>query len=188
LGQALAEKFSVALSNSSDKFSVARPGRMSETLKQSHLPQSNLHDIATALWVARELQIQAVLAGKITLVEDSLEIAVDCYRVDSGKWFYGLKTSSAISGDMRDLMNKIVESPASQLDPTFPVAGKSGYTYPSCVRCPPVQSDGQTSPNDLQGKVILSAVITVDGSVENFVVVNAAPNALTAKAVETVKA
>jgi len=187
LGQALAENFSAALSKSSDKFSVAAREQISNSLAKTGVPPSDFNDVGIVLWVAGEFKVESVVVGKITVDGDRLGISVECYRVDSGKWINGFKTTSTISAEMRDLMSKVVEYPTPTIDPTIPVSGKSGYTYPSCVECPSAHYDGHAAPHRFQGTVTLSAVINADGRTEDVVVLKALPYGLTAKAIETVK-
>jgi TonB family protein len=187
LGQTLAERFSTALSKSSDQFSVAARGQIANSLAKTGVPPSAFNDIGIALWVAGEFKVESVVVGKITVDGDRLGIAVECYRADSGKWINGSKTTSTISAEMRDLMSKVVEYPTPTIDPTIPVSGKSGYTYPSCVECPSAHYDGHAAPHRFQGTVTLSAVINADGRTEDVVVLKALPYGLTAKAIETVK-
>jgi len=187
LGQALAEEFSVALSKSSDKFSVAARGEINESLAKKALRPTGFNDIGLALVAASEFKIESVIIGKIALEGNSLGIAVECYRVDSGKLINGLKTTSTVSAEMRDLMNKFVEYPAPQPDLTIPVSGSSGYSYPTCVECPPAHYDGHNAPRHFVGTVTLSAVITADGRTDDVVVLKALPYGLTARAIEAVK-
>jgi TonB family protein len=187
LGQALAEKFSSALSKSSDEFSVAARGEMNESLAKKALRPTGFNDIGLALLAASEFKIESVISGKITIVGDSLAIAVECYRVDSGKWINGFNTTSTITTEMRDLMNKVEQYPTAQPDPTIPVSGEGGYTYPACVQCPPAHYDGQEAPHHYVGTVILSVVVRADGSADDIVVLKAVPYGLTAKAIEAVK-
>ena len=187
LGQTLAEKFSTALSKSSDQFSVASRGQIPNSLTKTGVPPSAFNDIGIALWVAGEFKVESVVVGKLTVDGDRLGIAVECYRVDSGKWINGFKTTSTISAEMRDLISKAVEYPTPTIDPTIPVSGKSGYTYPSCVECPAAHYDGHAAPSRYQGTVTLSAVIDADGRTEDIVVLKALPYGLTARAIEAVK-
>jgi TonB family protein len=187
LGQALAENFSMALSKSSDKFSVAARGQISETLAKNDVPQSNLNDIGIAPWVAGELNIQAVITGKITPVGDRLGIAVESYRLDSGKWINGLKTTPTISGGMRGLMNKLVEYPTPQLDSNTPAPGQNGHTYHRCIQCTPAEYDPRAVEHHYEGTVRLSVVIDADGHAHDIVMLKPLPYGLTAKAIEAVK-
>ena len=187
LGQALAEEFSMALSKSSDKFSVAARGEINESLAKKALRPTGFNDIGLALVAASEFKIESVIIGKITLEGNSLGIAAECYRVDSGKLINGLKTTSTVSAEMRDLMNKFVEYPAPQPDLTIPVSGQSGYSYPTCAECRPAHYDGHDAPRHFVGTVILSAVITADGSTDDVMVLKALPYGLTARAIEAVK-
>ena len=186
LGQAVAEKFSTALSKSSDKFSVGARGQIGETLTKNDVPQSSFKDINIAVWVAGELNIQAVITGRITVAGDLLEISVGCYRVDSGKRVGGLKTTSTISEEMRNLMNKVVEYPDPKVDASVPAAGQTGYSYPKCAQCPEAPYDPRAIDHRYQGTVLLSVVIGADGRASNIVVLKALPYGLTGKAVEAV--
>jgi TonB family protein len=187
LGQALAQKFSLALSKSSDAFSVAARGEINESLAKKALLPTGFNDTGLALLAASEFRIESIIIGKITVVGDRLGIAVECYRVDSGKWINGFNTTSTITAEMRDLMNKRVQYATVQPDPTIPVSGKGGYTHPTCVMCPAAHYDGQEAPHHYVGTVILSVVITADGNADDIVVLKAVPYGLTAKAIEAVK-
>src|SRR5271169_1247011 len=60
LGQTLAERFSTALSKSSDQFSVAARGQIANSLAQTGVPTSAFNDIGIALWVAGEFKVESV--------------------------------------------------------------------------------------------------------------------------------
>src|SRR5271156_4361612 len=79
LGQAFADKFSMALSKSSGKFSVAARGQLGEAFAKNNVPPSSFSDTLIALWIAGESNIQAVITGKITLSGNVLGISVECY-------------------------------------------------------------------------------------------------------------
>jgi hypothetical protein len=136
LGQALADEFSTALNKSSDQFSVAAREQIANSLAKTGVPPSAFNDGGIVLWVASELKVESVVVGKLTLAGDILGIAVECYRVDSGKWINGFKTTSTISAEMRELMNKVVEYPGPKVDASVPAAGQRGYGYPTCAKCP----------------------------------------------------
>lgn len=186
LGQTLADQFSMALSKSSGKFSVAARGQIGETLAKNNVPQSSFNEIGIALWVAGESNIQAVITGRITVVGDVLGISVGCYRVDSGKRVGGLKTTSTISEEMRNLMNEVVEYPDPKVDLSVPAAGQTGYTYPKCAQCPEAPYDPRAIEHRYEGTVLLSVVVGADGRATNIVVLKALPYGLTGKAVEAV--
>ena len=187
LGQAFANKFSMALSKSSDKFSVATRGQIGETLAKNSVPQFSVNDINIALWVAAESNIQAVITGKITLSRDLLGISVECYRADSGKGIGSLKTTSTISQQMRTLMDKAAEYPDPKVDSNVPAAGQTGYSYPKCAECPEAPFDQRAIDHRYQGTVVLSVIVGADGRATNIVVIQALPYGLTAKAIEAVE-
>jgi TonB family protein len=186
LGQAFADKFSMALSKSSDKFSVAARGQIGEALAKNNVPPSSFNDPLIALWVAGESHIQTVITGKVTLSGNELGISVECHRTDSGKGFGNLKTTSTISAEMRDLMDKVVEYPDPKIDSSVPASGEAGYSYPACAYCPAAPYDQRAVGHRYQGTVLLSVIVGADGRASNIVVLKALPYGLTARAVETV--
>ena len=186
LGQALADEFSTALNKSTDKFSVAARGQIGESLAKTGVPPSAFSDSGIGLWVASELKVESVVVGRLTLAGGSLGIAVECYRVDSGEWINGFKTTSTISAEMRELMNKVVEYPGPKVDASVPAAGQKGYSYPRCAKCPEAPYDQRAISQRYEGTVRLSAVIGADGRATNIVVLKALPYGLTAKAIEAV--
>jgi TonB family protein len=186
LGQAFADKFSTALNKSSDKFSVAARTQLGEALANNNVPPSSFHDPLIALWAARESNIQAVITGKITLSGNELRISVECHRTDSGKGVRSLNTTSTISAEMRNLMNKVVEYPDPKIDSSVPASGEAGYGYPACANCPAAQYDQRAVGHHYQGTVLLSVIVGADGRASNIVVLKALPYGLTAKAVEAV--
>src|ERR1700722_232039 len=186
LGQAFANKFSMALGKSSDKFSVAARGQLSEALAKNNVPPSSFNDPLIALWLAGESHIQAVITGKITLSGNELGISVECHRTDSGKGVGSLKTTSTISAEMRDLMNKVLEYPDPKIDSSVPASGEAGYSYPACAYCPAASYDQRAVGHSYQGTVLLSVIVGADGRASNIVVLKALPYGLTARAVEAV--
>jgi TonB family protein len=186
LGQAFADKFSMALSKSSDKFSVAARGQIGEGLAKNNMPPSSFNDPLIALWVAGDSHIQAVITGKITLTGNELGISVECHRTDSGKGIGNLKTTSTISAEMRDLMNKVVEYPDPKIDSSVPASGEAGYSYPACAYCPSAPYDQRAVGHRYQGTVLLSVIVGADGRASNIVVLKALPYGLTARAIEAV--
>ncbi len=187
LGRLLADNFSTALAKSSDKFSVTDRGEITGSLAKRGLPPSSFGHVDIALWLTGELKIESAVLGKITLAGDSLSIEVNAYRVDSGKWINGFKAASSISDQMRSLMAKLVEYPAPQIDPTVPVSGKNGYTYPSCANCPPARYSDAAVKSRTQGTVVLSVVVGVDGKAHDVIVVKPLPDGHTQKAIDVVE-
>lgn len=186
LGQALAANFSTALGKSSGKFSVAAREGIDENLAKTGVPPSSFNDIDMIMWVAGEFKAESVVVGKLTLDGDRLEIAADCYLVDSRKRIAGFKTTSTISAEMRELMNKAVEYPDPKVDTKVPAAGQTGYTYPKCAQCPEAPYDQRAIDHRYQGTVLLSVIVGADGRATNIVVMKALPYGLTAKAIEAV--
>ena len=186
LGQALAANFSTALSKSSDKFSVAFREGIDESLAKTGVPPSSFNDIGMVMWVAGEFKAESAVVGKLTLDGARSGIAVECYRVDSGKRIGGFKTTSAISAEMRELMNKVVAYPDPKIDMKVPAAGQSGYSYPKCAECPDAPYDQPAIDHRYEGTASLSVIVGADGRATDIVVMKALPYGLTAKAIEAV--
>lgn len=119
------------------------------------------------------------------MVGDTLEISVGCFRTDSAKGVDGFKMSSAISDDMRRLMNEVLEDSAT-IDRSIPASGTDGYTYPKCEQCPQAAYDPRAIELHYSGTVTLSVVIGADGRASKIIVLKALPYGLTTEAVEAV--
>jgi TonB family protein len=187
LGRTLAERLSAALARSSGQLSVIERGRITENLSNKGLVPSNVSNGDIASWVAGELGAESFVFGTLSLSGDSLGIEVDCYSVKSKKWIKSSKTASSISGEMQRLMSETVEYQVPDSYSGVPTSGKNGYTFPKCVSCPQALYTDQAVKNRVQGTVILTVVVGLDGKADDIVVRKPLPDGLSEKAIEAVE-
>lgn len=187
LGRTLAQKFSAALAQSSEKFTVADRQETAEILEKKGAWASSLGNVEVATWAARELEIPVVVIGTLTQTGDNLEIQLNSYRVDSQKSISGFKIAYSISDDMRNLATELVDYPAPLGDPAVPVSGKNGYSFPSCDYCPQARYADEAVQKHTQGTVLLVVVVGADGKAHEIVVIKPLPNGLTETAIEAVQ-
>jgi TonB family protein len=187
LGRTLADKFSAALTRSNGQFFVTERGRITENLANRGLVPISVANIDIASWVAGKLAAESFVFGTLTVSGDSLSLEVNCYSVKSEKWIKGFKTASSISDGTRKLLSQTVEYPVPDSYSGVPASGKNGYTYPKCVYCPQALYSDQAVKNRLQGTVILTVVVGLDGKAGDIVVRKPLPDGLSEKAIEAVK-
>lgn len=186
LGETFSDAFSMALANSSHKFTMVARSRIRERLEQKRMIFANINNLDVVLWMARELKIDCVVFGRIFATGDRIDVDVVSFRVDSGKEIAHHKVAYSISKQMQDLMNNTSDSLALPVIPTQYPPQKTGYTLPKCIRCPQAGFTDEAVNNRIQGTVVLSVVVNPDGTVKDIAVVKSLPYGLTQTAVETV--
>jgi len=63
-------------------------------------------DVDIDSWIVGDIGVQSFVFGTLTISGDCLSIQVDCYSVKSEKRLAGVKTSAAISDEMRKLISQ----------------------------------------------------------------------------------
>jgi TonB family protein len=187
LGRTLAEKFNGDLTKSSNRFSVAEPGRITESLASKGLSPSTARNVDIDSWIVSDIGVQAFVFGTLTVSGDRLSIKVDCYSANSEKWIAGMTATSSISNEMRKLINQNLEYPVPDSYSGVPTAGKNGYSYPKCLYCPQAPFTPEAIKNHSQGTVILTVTVDANGKADDIVVRKPLPSGLSEEAVRTVK-
>jgi TonB family protein len=103
--------------------------------------------------------------------------------IDSGT------ATMAVSDESAKLMQTYIASPESNpdVDKSFPVAGKGGYSFPGCVHCPQPQYSRAALDAKLQGTVTIIAVVSADGRAINIKTVKPLAYGLTDNAIEAIE-
>jgi TonB family protein len=186
LGETFSDAFSTALASSGHKFAIVARSRMRERLEQKRMIFANINNLDVALWMGRELKIDCMVFGRIFATGDRIDVDVVSFRVDSGKEIAHHKVAYSLSKQMQDLMNNTTDNLALPVIPTQYPPQKTGYSFPKCIRCPQAGFTDEAVNNRIQGTVVLSVVVTPDGTVKDIAVVKSLPYGLTQTAVETV--
>jgi TonB family protein len=186
LGEYLGQNFSHELANQHRSFSIMDPTKISTLCENQKLSSSAIRDSMAAAWIGEELGAKAVVVGQLSIVDDQLVIDIIAYRTKTGKQIVGFKSEMPLNVDMRALMARDVEYVSRTAESNVPAAGKNGFGFPTCIRCPPAEFDPRAESEHIQGTVTLIATIGTDGKAHNIVVTKALSHGLTEKAVEAV--
>jgi len=184
LGQKLADDLSAALAKSSSAFGVEDRTKIHEALERNYLASSVLNDLDIAQRFARSLEIQAFVIGKLALKDSSLSIEATLVRVKSGSRIKRLRVISPLTQEMRALMDKTIDE---DLYANLHVAGVNGYSYPSCLYCPPAEYGPKATANKAQGTVTLIVVVGIDGRAHDIRVAKASGYDLDEEALRAVR-
>jgi TonB family protein len=185
LGVTLADRFDEDLRKTAVGPMIQDRGQMGVWLKSKNWPLSVLNSIDVSLWVASQLNIDAIITGNITSTEREFKVEASLYRVDTRQWIKSFEMLSRISPESQALATTFPES-EYKFDPGIAVAGQNGYGLPTCLSCPAAPYNDDALRHHTQGSVLLTAVIGADGIPEKLTVRQAMPDGLTDIALETV--
>ena len=146
----------------------------------------NTHGTSIETWIGQDLGAKALVLGRLSVVDDKLEIQVTAYRTEDQKWIAGFKQTSLITNDMRVLMAKEIESIAVKATPAQQPSKSSTYSYPKCVSCPAAEYDRRAADKGLEGTVTLNVIVGTNGKASDIIVMKGLPYGLTQKAIEAV--
>jgi TonB family protein len=185
LGVTLADRFDEEFRKTTARDAIRDRGPMRDWLKKKDWPLSAFRSIDLSLWVAGQLNIDAVIEGNISMQQNEITVEANLYRVDTRQWVKSFEVSSPMSAEVKTLSASFPEADY-RFDPAIAVAGQNGYTIPTCVSCPEPLYGEDAIRHHTQGSVLLTAVIGADGSTGKLTVRQAMPDGLTDAALETV--
>lgn len=180
LGHRLAGEFSDALARAAVKFTVE--GRPDTPLWKSSLFYMGNSDVGFE-W-AKEMKAEVVLFGRAALDGEMFKLTVEARRVEDRKTVKGLEVSLPATPGLLALAQ--VPKGAE----TFPEAGSKtdhgSYGFPICIYCPQAAPTHEAPGHKDNTKVVMSAVVDVDGTAKYITVEKHVGHGLDEKAVEAV--
>jgi TonB family protein len=186
LGVTLADRFDEDIRKTEAGPMMQDRGQMGVWIKSKNWPLSVFNSIDVTLWVASQLNIDAIITGNITSTEREFKVEASLYRVDTRHWITSFEMLSQISAESQALATTFPEH-EYKFDPGIAVAGQNGYSLPTCLSCPAAPYNDEALRHRSQGSVLLTAVIGADGVPEKLTVRQAMPDGLTDIALETVR-
>jgi len=188
LGQKLADDFSAALEKSATVFHVESRTRITDAIQQYRFTPEFLADHGSALTLATDLHVKALVTGELSIDGDKLVVLVSAYRVPDGKGITGYRVTWPLTQEMRELLGKdLAATPASIDFSNVPAAGENGYSTPICASCPRPDLSAVTAPQAIHGVVVLEVIVREDGSIGDFRVVKGTLGSPTATVIDAVK-
>lgn len=186
LGTDLADQFSAALAQSATTFTVADRKEILDELQKKNYELQALLGTDLALSLARDLDVQSVVFGKISLKDNNLIVSVEARRTKQDRGIEGLRVSMPLTAEMKKLSSE--ETEAENPLGNYPQAGKGGYSYLGCIRCPNPQYPPAALNQRVQGRVYLEVLVGADGRATTILVLKWLPDGLTEKAIAAVQA
>ena len=183
LGTDLADQFSAALAQSATTFTVADRKEIVDTFQEKGKEFQALLDTDMALIIARNLDVQSVVFGRISMDENHLTVSVEARRSENDRRIKGMRLSMPLTEEMKKLSAEVTEDPLKN----YPQGGKNGFSFATCLRCPNPQFPIETLAGRGRGTVILSVVIGADGHAHKILVLRGLPAGGTEAAIAAVQ-
>jgi TonB family protein len=186
LGVRVADQFDEEFKKTTAGATIRDRSQMRNWLRNKDWPLSVFKSVDLALWVAGQLNIDAIITGNITRTGREFKVEASLYRVDTRQWVKSFEILSRTSAESEALATSSPEG-EYRFDPAIAVAGQKGYTIPTCLSCPEAPYGQDAIRHHTQGSVLLTAVIGADGTTGKLTVRQAMPDGLTDAALETVR-
>lgn len=137
-----------------------------------------------AQWLASQLNVDAFLVGFLTAANNELSVGVQAVNVATGNEFAEFTATAPLSNEMKARFDTIVglkhEIDSNQL---FQQKG----SIPKCVHCPSPPYSRDAIDAQVEGTVVLSALIGLDGRARDINVTKSMPYGLTGQAIQALK-
>lgn len=180
----LADDFSAAMARMNKEIVTVDRVRIAESLQKKNLALADLEDPHDAQEVAKDLKAKSYVWGAIVLGQDHFDLLVEAFRTQNGKKIAGFAATLPLTDQMKE---QAVNRNGKNLPSGLANPGRQGVTYASCAYCPPVQYSQRAVQHHFEGTVLLTVVVSADGSAADVAVLRALPYGLTDKAIETVR-
>lgn len=184
LGQKLADEFSAELAKSHTRFRVMSRGAVAKSFPEADLAPATGADEGYMVLAALDMGWDTAVVGSFTIQQGTIVLDIQSVRAERGDQIALIEDRIPISDELK----RIIPEPA----PTGVTGrmngasgGNAGYSMPRCISCPPAVFPEFAKDNKIQGVVVLSAVIRLDGSPTDIAVVRAVPG-LTTSAIRAV--
>jgi TonB family protein len=164
LGRFFAGTFSTLLDDNPRDFAVIRRNSVHRYLAKSGWADHNLSTADVFAKLASEFSPDAIVWGSVSVNQDVATIDL-IVRDPLGKELFRNRYEEKLNTDLRD------DFEVGQSGADFYFAGLDGVTVPKCLYCPiPHYPVGQGS-RSLEGDVVLSVLVTLEGKPDQIRVV-----------------
>jgi len=198
LGTLLADRFSESLSNFSRGPQVLNRKIFKDYMTKEWMEVSELHSNKQCLELGREFGATEVIIGLLSQNGDSVDLTVHLAG------FGPAAPKSEILEPIVEIAHfpkteqlvELLAKPAPNFTRNFdPIPNEPGVlsyndpgvSQPGCIRCPDPQYSDAARKAKMQGRVVLSVVVTTEGRATSIYLVKGAPMNLTAQAISAVK-
>jgi TonB family protein len=179
VGRFYAASFSKLLTDDSKTFSVIQRNAVHRFLSGSGLTDLDLAKSDVLAKVVSEFSPDAILWGTLSTNGDTLTIDFDA-RDPSDKELFRDQFSEKIDLFARDML----ENDGSE--PAYYFVTLDGVTMPKCVFCPDPSYTEKSRSKKVQGRVVLSVLVTAEGKADRIRVVTSLDPDLDRSGIRTV--
>jgi TonB family protein len=186
----MGDQFLVALERAGQPLEIMPRSQLTAAISERHLAPKDTFDPKIAEVLAKSLEADVIVTGSFVAIGNGLGIGVT-YRTSSrDSW-----TSPPQTDDARGKIQVIPEIAAqlgAPLDSFRPkdgvyTAGEGGIGYPSCVHCPRAYYTDAATKRNVQGTVVLEAIVNTNGSAAHMKVTKSLESSLDDEAVRAVR-
>ena len=157
---------------------------MRMAIEENRLAPTVVCNKQAAQWLASQLNVDSFLVGFLTTANDQVSVGVQFVRVATGNEIAEFTGTGPLSDAMKTRSKTIVGS-KHEIDSNHLVQQKG--TIPKCLRCPSPRYSRDATEAHVEGIVVLSALIGLDGRARDIRVTKAMPYGLTGEAIQAVK-
>lgn len=184
LGQDFADSLSLSLRNDFPGLSLRDRERVRMVIDEYHLAPAVICNKQAAQWLASQLKVDSFLVGFLTVANNQLSVGVQAVRVATGNEFAEFTASAPLSSEMKARLDTIV-GPKHEIDSNHLLQQKG--TIPKCAHCPSPRYSHDAIDARIEGTVVLSALIGLDGRARDINVTKSMPYGLTGQAIQALK-
>lgn len=186
-GAWLADNVSAALANNGGMFTIIDRARLSAVLQSRQLSPKDEFQTQPAMELAQSLAADILVNGRYRALENDLGLNVNvrpALAVERPRPILFVKSRITMSSEMAGHLGE----PLATLGPTRNAnsAGANGNSYPKCSYCPAAPYSEEGRKKKINGVVLLSVLVTAEGSASDVQVKKSLEPSLDQQAVATV--
>jgi TonB family protein len=183
LGQELAAKFNATLQKSNSKLSILDRAAVKEVMVANRVAPGVIREPEIAWWLATQMKADAFILGELSLEGDQLKIDIGSVKVKTGGSIVAFSVVTPISEEMRE---RLAIPVGTKYVDTRDVSADKGK-LPTCLHCPPPQFSQAAVDKHIEGTVLLTAVVGLDGRARDIEILKPLSHRLTEKAIVAVQ-
>jgi len=198
IGEHLANRFSDGLAQKIGVAAVVDRKRLHSYLLTGGISPLDLADRDVSRRIANQLGANVIVFGSVASPKEKPVVSADAYRINDAKHLGSSKVDIPLNEQLRDMLAKPLDWPASpdvlvacsaggSKESTEDLFKAAGVTMPTCIHCPNPDYTDAARGAGFQGSVKFDVVIGEQGNAKRIAVIQGDSNGLTAKAIEAIK-
>ena len=184
LGRDLAWDFCQSLQRETGTFNVIDRAEIYAVIRSNRLAPGIVRFSDVALWLSLQLKVDAFMVGSVIPTTGKLSVGVAAIQVKSGKVIAESTDSIPFSDRMNTLLAIVITpTPGFELAQEPPANGAA----PKCIHCPSPVYSGLAAQEGIEGTLVLSGIVGLDGHVRDIDIAKALSHGLNEQAIAVVE-